>query len=344
MSRGKLTAQVGVVLLAALGIVGCMSLAGVPLPPSHTAQPPEPPRTVPDLRMPANPVAAQTTEIPVVPLPTIPTTESARPTAGQPMQNPPQPPAEMARPQPVVEVPPANAGPEAIRLLQRRASERFANVDSYIVRLTRRETVNGSDGEEEVLLFKFRKQPLSVHLKWLGPSGEGREALYVKGMYEDKLHTLLAAGDMPLAPAGKRLSFPLDSPLLESRSRHRISDAGIGASIDRLGAILAAVDHGDPSLGQLAYLGPQQRKEYPQPVACVEHTLPAGAEKDLPRGGRRYYFFDPDTQLPMLIVTLDERGKQVEYYFHDRLQASVHLDAADFDPAKLWAKPVAAGR
>jgi hypothetical protein len=117
-------------------------------------------------------------------------------------------------------------------------------------------------------------------------------------------------------------------------------------TVDRLGAVLAANARGDFSQGQLNYLGPQPRPEYPQPVACVEHVLPPGFEKDLPRGGRRCYFFDPETQLPMLVLTRDDAGKQVEYYFHDRLQPSVHLDDADFDPAKVWAKPpaTAAGR
>ena len=34
---------------------------------------------------------------------------------------------------------------------------------------------------------------------------------------------------------------------------------------------------------------------------------------------------------------IDERGQEVEYYRYDRLQAPVHLDAADFNPDKVWA-------
>ena len=62
--------------------------------------------------------------------------------------------------------------------------------------------LNGIVRPEELMHFKFRKQPWSVYFKWLGPEGRGREAIYVQGKYDNKLHTLLAAGDMPFTPAG----------------------------------------------------------------------------------------------------------------------------------------------
>ena len=61
-------------------------------------------------------------------------------------------------------------------------------------------------------------------------------------------------------------------------------------------------------------------------------------DPSLPRGGRRYYFFHPDSQLPTLIVAKDDRGREVEYYFHDRLLSNVKLDDDDFDPDRLWSK------
>ena len=59
--------------------------------------------------------------------------------------------------------------------------------------MRRREQINGKDKPEEVMLFKFRKQPRSVYFKWIGPAGNGREAIWVDGQHESKLHTLLAA-------------------------------------------------------------------------------------------------------------------------------------------------------
>src|SRR5437899_386649 len=103
-----------------------------------------------------------------------------------------------------------------LHALYREAAERYARVDSYIVRLMRREQINGKDKPEEVLLFKFRKEPWSVYFKWLGQEGAGREVIYVKGQHENKIHTLLAAGDMPLMPAGRRIALAPDSLVVRS--------------------------------------------------------------------------------------------------------------------------------
>jgi hypothetical protein len=82
--------------------------------------------------------------------------------------------------------------------IAREANETYSHIDSYIARLRRKEQINGKDKPEEIMLIKFRKQPWSVYFKWLGTEGAGREVVYVKGRNEDKIQTLLAAGDVPL--------------------------------------------------------------------------------------------------------------------------------------------------
>jgi hypothetical protein len=279
-------------------------------------------------------------EIPVVPLP-LPPFEQRRPAA------PPMPPATDPTPPPMNPMqPPVNPMPpvgvnglDNVRRLHARAAERVATMDSYIVRLTRREVVNGEQKPEEIMLFKFRAVPWSVYFKWLGEQGRGREVLYVKGQYDDKLQMRLAAGDMPLAPAGKRMALSPDNALVRSSSRHPITEAGLCASVDRIGRLLAGIDRHDPRAGSFTDLGQITRPEFAKPVAAVEHHIPPGVEPELPRGGRRLYGFDPDSGLPTLIVTRDHTGREVEYYFHDRLQFPVHLDDSDFNPDRLWCTP-----
>jgi Protein of unknown function (DUF1571) len=191
---------------------------------------------------------------------------------------------------------------------------------------------------EEVVLFKFRKEPWSVYFKWLGKEGHGREVLFVKGQHEGKIHTKLAACDSFIL-AGKRLALPPDNPMVRSASRYPITAAGIGASIDRIQALLQAEKRGDRSRGTLTVRQAVVRPEFSQPVAGLEQVIPVGAEELLPRGGHRLYCFDPISQLPVLISTRDERGREVEYYRYDRLQFPVGLDADDFNPDKIWAKP-----
>jgi len=243
---------------------------------------------------------------------------------------------------------PANTNPApkivSLRELQQQAASWYAGVDSYIVRMTRRETVAGEAKPEEVMMMKFRKDPWSLHLKWVGKAGQGRECLYVKGQYENKIHTRLAAGDVPLMPAGMQMSFDLDNSMVRSASRHSIADAGLGACIDRIGMHLDAQERGDKSRGVLTDLGMTTRPEYKdKPVRGVQLTLPPGAEPELPNGGRRFYFFDPDLHLPLLILTYDDRNQEVEYYHYDRLIAPAALDADDFNPDKLWSGGRSAG-
>jgi hypothetical protein len=206
------------------------------------------------------------------------------------------------------------------------------------VRLTRRESVKGKLGPEEIIALSFRKQPFSVHFKWLGKTAEGREVVYVKGRFDNKIHTKVAAGDSLLMPAGARLALSPDNPLVRAASHHPITDAGICRCVEMLIARLDAQERGDRRQGTLTVLPPQRRPEYPQPIETLEQILPPGLEPDLPRGGRRLIYFDPDWHLPMLVVTYDEKGNEIEYYHHDRLITPVNLDDDDFNPDKLWPK------
>ena len=225
-----------------------------------------------------------------------------------------------------------------LRALHRQATDRYSAIDSYIVRLRRREQIGGRDKPEELMLLKFRKQPWSVYLKWLGKEAKGREVIYVRGHYEDKIHTLLAAGDMPLSPAGKRIAIAPDSFLARASSRHGIHETGIGVLIDSFGRLVDANERGDERLGKLKYMGTLQRQEFTTRCEAVEQTIPPGAEPQLPRGGRRLWCFESISGLPTLLITHNELGQEVEYYCYDLFQFPVRLDDHDFNPDKLWPK------
>jgi hypothetical protein len=306
---------------------------GRPLPAARTAPPPT--------------LVAQAPDVPLVPIPPPPLArpdeaKPPAPSAATPTSNPP-PPAADTPPPPMPPVPAATPGVTPRQLYQS-ARERFGHIDSYIVRLIRREMVKGEMNPEEVILFKFRKEPWSFYLKWLGKEGQGREVVYVKGRYEGKIHTLLAAGDVPLVPAGRRMALAPDSVLVRSACRHPITSAGFGACIARIGALVAAQEKGDRTKGSLRLVGPVNRPEFEAAAYALEHTLPPGLDATLPRGGKRTYFFDPDSALPTLVMTRDENDREVEYYRHDRLQPAVKLDDEDFDPDRLWGKPKAPPR
>ncbi len=290
-------------------------------------------------------VSAPPTELPPDPVPVDPPPVTPTSVPEQPVRvtedrrqvDEPAPPAPAAVPaQPTAMHKTVPAGEEdpasALRRIHEAAVRRYASIDSYIVRLTRREVLHGKKQPEEIMVFKFRKQPRSVYFKWIGPAGKDREAIWVENQHEGKLHTRLAAGDMPFAPAGKHIALAPDNMLVRNNSRHSITEAGVDTLINRFGQMIAAQEKGDTSHGRITYLGTQQRPEFTQPLEAVEWSVPPGHDPSLPKGGRRYCYIDGTVNLPALIITLDERGQEVEYYQYSRFQLDVHLDDADFDP------------
>src|SRR5438105_12912956 len=98
---------------------------------------------------------------------------------------------------PVVTAPVSQQEADPVRRLHREAAASYAKLTCYIARLRRREVIQGRAKPEEVLVFKFRERPYSVHFKWLGDEGRGREVVFVRGQWEDKLHILTANNDIP---------------------------------------------------------------------------------------------------------------------------------------------------
>lgn len=322
------------------------AVAAAPLPDA-----PPPPDAVPTLTAEAAPVGGPA--LPVTPasrqsgkIPPLPGAESDPPPlpAGAPrpaaaVEDPSSPPPipSVVKPSvaPVTPAPVGEPMPQ-LRALHKKAAAKFATIDSYVARLRRREQINGKDKPEELMLFKFRKEPWSVYFKWLGIEGHNRECIYVKGRYGNLIHTLLAEGDVLLMPAGKKISLSPTSPLVTSRSRHSITNAGIGSMIEHFGKVLDALEAGDKRYGTMKYLGQLRRPEFEQAHVAVEQAIPPGAETTLPQGGSRLWLFDPESGLPVLLVTTDDKNHEVEYYCYDRLQYPVKLDDDDFNPDRVW--------
>jgi hypothetical protein len=219
------------------------------------------------------------------------------------------------------------------------AAARVAALDSYIIRLTRREQVAGKDWPQETILLKARKNPDSLYLKWVDGDGAGREAVYVRGMYGDKLHILPGSGDGPLFSTQKPLSLAPNSLLPQSRNRHPILDVGFGTLITHFRILAEAAEREDLHVGSVRYLGVLKRPEFDQPVEAVLHAIPAGVEPGLPMGGQRCWYFDLAQHLPVLVVTQDGMGNEVEYYCYDRLLLpATCLSDDEFNPGVIWRK------
>jgi hypothetical protein len=243
----------------------------------------------------------------------------------------------IAKPEPTPAGSPAETE-NPLRTLHRRAKQKFESINAYEMRMRRREIVNGKSNPEELVEARFRREPFSVYFKWVGPQAKGREVVYVHGRHGSLIHTLTAAGDVPLMPAGMRFKVAPDSPMVKGKSRTSITEAGLGSLIDRFGKLVDATERGDAGLGTAKPMGAFKRTEFEEKVEGVIQTIPPGVEPLLPGGGQRLWCFDIEHGLPVLVVTHDDQNREVEYCCHDRFAFPPHLSDDAFDPEVLWRK------
>jgi hypothetical protein len=100
--------------------------------------------------------------------------------------------------------------------------------------------------------------------------------------------------------------------------------------------LLDRVERGDPAAGAVSYLGAVRRPEFDGLVEGVRQTIPPGVEKGMALGGQRLWFFDAVLSFPLLTITTDAGGQEVEYNCYQNVQTSVRLSDGDFNPHTLW--------
>lgn len=249
-------------------------------------------------------------------------------------------------PPPTINPPPMPIAPEttsaggtAAQTLRRLADEALKaerSLDNYCVRLRRRVRTGDNAGATELMMLKQRRVPFSLHLKWLGDQAQGREILFVKGRFEDKVQILTGRGD--LLGTHLRLAFSPDSAIVRAKLTYDIHETGFAAAVKHFTIAIAAMERKAADAGTVQYRGRQMRPELPSELESAVHQLPAGVDPLFPRGGARFYYFDIKTGLPVIVQSFDEAKREVEYYCFDRLQNPIGLDDSDFDPAHLWPK------
>lgn len=246
-------------------------------------------------------------------------------------------PVQSASPGSIVE--PARAA--KLREILSNANQSLEKLGDYKVRLRRREVVAGKQCHEDLVMLTVRCKPFAVHIKCLpGCENAGREILYVANRGDENLQVLTGKGDIL---SGMRMEVPLRSEMVTSNTRRGLDEAGFTNMVQRLGVAVDKYLSGQYRASEFEPIGLQTRSESRAPMEVVVQHIHAGEEPMLPAGGTRYWHFSADADatdrhLPTLIVTFDERGQEVEYYFHDRLLPRVTLEAQDFVADRLWSK------
>lgn len=224
---------------------------------------------------------------------------------------------------------------KTVRGLVDEAAKRFVAIPDFESKLTKRETVSGKKQPTEEMRFLFRQEPFSVRLTVTGEHGRGREVVFVKGQNNGKLIIVTGEGDNRLLGAGKKLELDPDNPLATSRTRGKIEDSGIGRPIRVLSKFVEEAEAGKRPADSIRSLGKVERKEFGSPVDGVEVTLKTSDDPLMPKGGKRQYYFDvdpksPSYRLPVLVITSEPDGAEVEYYCFTDFKAPAKLTDADF--------------
>jgi len=333
MVRGSL-----LVLLAALA-VGCTNYRSRGQGPF--ADRPRKGFTPPAALPPVNPPTPPGPVANPTPPPPPPEPREASPVPPRPPEPTPTTVAPPTGPRPPVVAAPAPAPPQAagIAKLADTAAKRWAAIDTFEAKLTRREVVRGAAAQTEEVLLQIRREPYAVYMRNTGEVGRGREVLYNPSRHEDKVHAIVGEGDSRLYKAGNKApSLSPDSPLVKNKSRRSIRDAGPGTAVALFGRLAQT------SSADLRHAGTVRRPEFGDlPLELVEQTVRPGAEPDAERGGVRSWYFDaksdsPSFGLPVL-MTLVEAGsnppRELEYYCYTQVKAPAGLTDADFGVDRL---------
>ena len=117
-----------------------------------------------------------------------------------------------------------------------------------------------------------------------------------------------------------------------------IYEAGLGRTITGLQKAIAS--QGTKGGCAVKALGLVKRPEYAYPLEGVEVSTNNSGSPVIEGGGSRQVYFDPTPDspsylLPVLVVTKDLAGREVEYYSFTRFQVPAGTTDADWDPSKL---------
>lgn len=205
------------------------------------------------------------------------------------------------------------------------ARSRVDALESYRVKLDRRERVGEALTPPESLILSIHRSPQAVRLEWPSGPDQGRDVIYrsPEAGGDGKLH--IKTGKALLG----RITLPLDNPLIARSGRHPITEAGFDSPVATMEHALKLQRAGAPEAGRFAYEG---RGAGPGGRPCDKIT------RRLPNGENWLVQLDASTHLPALVRGVDANGQLLEEYtFSDPILNPTILASADaFDPDRCW--------
>lgn len=204
-----------------------------------------------------------------------------------------------------------------------RVGARCQAFDQYTVlfcRAERRGLLRTMSSMERIRCW-WRKDPLSIRMKWLDNHPEYDESVYVAGQRDNKVCFVTRKPEPLLLPPPQINRVDLLTPVLFGKSKRPLTDFGLGAMMAR---VLENVERGRAVL-KCTYEGVETLPDGPR-VHHIRIVYPTGS---YPTPMVELYF-DVATELPAGIVLKTADGRvDATYYFLD-VDQKVHLTDADF--------------
>ena len=194
-------------------------------------------------------------------------------------------------------------------------------IRNYTCHFQKLERIDGELQRPEQMRMKFRADPFSVYLKWIGDVSEGQEALYVDGKYKGKVQ---------VHPSGflgvifRRVGLDPEGKTARKHSRRPLTMAGIVNMVD-LVTTQCEEAHGRGDL-RLTYEG--VRTEADRPVYVLKRLLPP--DKGYPCE-TLVIFIDVETLACVRTDAYDWDGELISHYFYTNIDFAPDLTDQDFD-------------
>ncbi len=220
---------------------------------------------------------------------------------------------------------PKPAAPDP-RTLLAQSEARLSNLNTYQVKMSRVERVNGQLQPEEEVVLSVHRQPKEVRLEWASGASKGREVIYSTRIDDRTLYVHMPRTAIPLPT----MKMAVDSPMVTRSSRHSIREAGLDTIIQNLRNSVDQIDAVNAVQGRAAYRGIEKPPGLNPP--CHVFTRKSS-------GGETWtVFIDVRTMFPRMVVAKDPKGQLDEkYIYHDVIENPAELAAADaFDPDRRW--------
>jgi hypothetical protein len=199
-------------------------------------------------------------------------------------------------------------------------------MNTYKVKVSRLERVNGQLQPEEDILLSIRRDPKAVRLEWSSGPSKGREVIYSSAIDPRMIFVHMPAGAIPIPV----MRIPVDSPLVMRNSRHAITEAGFDTILDNLRKATAPSGKQGPATGELTYRGLEKAAGLDRPCHHFVRKTVSGENWNV--------YLDPSSMLPRMVFAEDSRHELIERYtYREILENPDDLAAAGaFEPDQRW--------